>query len=653
MIALMTDLEPQHALTKRSRGAVCRLQDMPETEVSKRKKPPACDYCKARRVLCHPQPDGPCPRCVEKGVNCTTTPVVRRKRRTKAELLASASQPAEERYETSSPSGSSEQAASSASLVPLSILKEDSAAVILRSWNTLSGDPLPVPPCCELPAAVVEDLFETFRNSPNDSHPLINLSKLEESLRLSSWDLTCLQSQDRVLAYSIITVASVFSKNPFILGQAELNAEHSDFFTSPAPLKLPIVPDLRPYGQLREPLVRQLWAETIWLANHEGITTNPSKENAASCWLLGHLSHMFSGNRASAYTSAYIHHIRFLAEDGSLSITDEAEMLRFCGYMIGDAFGALFSGKSIPFTRNDERLIVPIQFEPLEQLIRSVHAKTWSVSDVFLSLPAFAHHYIRLARETSENLTGVVARRQPLDECFLITHFASLDLFHSLLTAELDQISRLLQQLPSHEAQWRLFYLRVISTGFVLSWGSLVFAVYELLQDRISECQVFHPSSDGSSSSSHGPSSLGSASSKATVEWNHERIQMHLRRARTLTAKAAVEICELLRDTPSAERLVAHPGDLSRWARFLMEEENVVGITRIQYSRTLECFRDAIQVLGFFCADRTDIVERINDRLALYFVDDMLLQIDQSMGYSMTAQDLVTGVGREVERILM
>jgi hypothetical protein len=62
-----------------------------------KKKLPACDYCKARRVLCHPQPDGrSCPRCLEKGVKsvffsknlpdseicrCTTTPVVRRKRK--------------------------------------------------------------------------------------------------------------------------------------------------------------------------------------------------------------------------------------------------------------------------------------------------------------------------------------------------------------------------------------------------------------------------------------------------------------------------------------------------------------------------------------------------------------------------------------------
>ncbi|GAA5916018.1 hypothetical protein JCM6882_003498 [Rhodosporidiobolus microsporus] len=37
-------------------------------ETQKKKKPPACDRCKAKRVLCHPDPRG-CPRCVEKGVD--------------------------------------------------------------------------------------------------------------------------------------------------------------------------------------------------------------------------------------------------------------------------------------------------------------------------------------------------------------------------------------------------------------------------------------------------------------------------------------------------------------------------------------------------------------------------------------------------------
>ncbi|GAA5984885.1 hypothetical protein JCM10908_002436 [Rhodotorula pacifica] len=62
--------------------------------LQKRKKPPACDRCKAKRVLCHPDPQG-CPRCREKGFlydSCTTTPPARRGR-PKRDAAAAAAAP--------------------------------------------------------------------------------------------------------------------------------------------------------------------------------------------------------------------------------------------------------------------------------------------------------------------------------------------------------------------------------------------------------------------------------------------------------------------------------------------------------------------------------------------------------------------------------
>lgn len=38
------------------------------------KKKRACDYCRLKRVICHPQSNGePCPRCLEKGVEYAPT----------------------------------------------------------------------------------------------------------------------------------------------------------------------------------------------------------------------------------------------------------------------------------------------------------------------------------------------------------------------------------------------------------------------------------------------------------------------------------------------------------------------------------------------------------------------------------------------------
>lgn len=59
--------------------------DSPEASTSratlgKRKRLPACDCCKMRRLKCEPvPPPGSCPRCKATGVVCTTTPTVRKK----------------------------------------------------------------------------------------------------------------------------------------------------------------------------------------------------------------------------------------------------------------------------------------------------------------------------------------------------------------------------------------------------------------------------------------------------------------------------------------------------------------------------------------------------------------------------------------------
>lgn len=132
------------------------------TSALKRKKLPACDYCKARRVLCHPQPDGSCPRCLEKGVeyvsysknlgislkfvcSCTTTPVIRRKRRTKAELA-------------STETGSSLSISVEIPLIPVG--HEMVAPTRSAPFIGTSSEPSPVPPSLKLPPAVVEELIE-------------------------------------------------------------------------------------------------------------------------------------------------------------------------------------------------------------------------------------------------------------------------------------------------------------------------------------------------------------------------------------------------------------------------------------------------------------------------------------------------------------
>ena len=52
------------------------MSDATNIGQSSNKRKRACDYCKAKRVICHPHPDG-CPRCREKGVQCVSSCISR------------------------------------------------------------------------------------------------------------------------------------------------------------------------------------------------------------------------------------------------------------------------------------------------------------------------------------------------------------------------------------------------------------------------------------------------------------------------------------------------------------------------------------------------------------------------------------------------
>ncbi|KAE9411442.1 hypothetical protein BT96DRAFT_12515 [Gymnopus androsaceus JB14] len=456
---------------------------------------------------------------------------------------------------------------------------------------------------------MVEELIESFCISPSITHPLISSSKIEV-LRRSSNNLSSLQPQERVLLHCLMAYSSLLSMSPFIIGPGEVSTEQSSIFSASSPLKTSIIPDLRQIGFRREPVFLQLWAEALWLANQEGIATNPTDMNAVSCWVLGHIAQVVLGRGASPFTSAFVSHLRCLAEEGKL--LGNVHPLKYHGYMIGDVLGALKTGKSIQYTPGDELLIVGYTPEPLEKLMRDAATKSYTEHEVYLSIHAFAHHFIRLARETSENLTGVFARSQPLDECFLIKHFASLDIFHSFLFAQLDQIAQVIQKSSQP------YYLRTCSYGFVGSWGSLVLPIFEALRDRSLQF-AFNATIGGSSN--------GFVTSLAD-DRNYERLQMHLRHARRLASTAAMEMCNALREVPSVKTLMQHC-ELVKWARFLMDEDNVMDITHEQCLQALECFRDAIQVAGVYCADRTGIVESVNE----YLMTQVSTRNDYSIGF--------------------
>ncbi|KAF8214413.1 hypothetical protein K438DRAFT_879627 [Mycena galopus ATCC 62051] len=155
-------------------------------EIVKRKKPPACDSCKARRVLCHPTTDGtPCPRCLEKGNKCTTTPVARG-RPPKPDLGT----------------GPTVNAATPVSSTDSNSASEDSEAFPLCS--TLNSNSLPFRQHLNLPPELVHHLFECFTHLPQQTHPILRGDVIRDALCSVSWQIHLLPPQQKVLAHCIV-----------------------------------------------------------------------------------------------------------------------------------------------------------------------------------------------------------------------------------------------------------------------------------------------------------------------------------------------------------------------------------------------------------------------------------------------------------------
>jgi hypothetical protein len=138
---------------------------------------------------------------------------------------------------------------------------------------------------------------------------------------------------------------------------------------------------------------------------------------------------------------------------------------------------------------------------------------------------------------------------------------------------ELDRIAEVIESALKHEPEF-VIYLRGCAYGFVASWGSLVFPLFEVLRDRSTQ-------SFNSLSTIGSRSGLVDSDTDVAVEQNNERLQMHFRHVRSLTSRTVLELKDALRELPTFERMVHH-SELVKWALFLLDEFNVVDITREQ-----------------------------------------------------------------------
>ncbi|GAA5958413.1 hypothetical protein JCM8115_002458 [Rhodotorula mucilaginosa] len=438
------------------------------------KKPPACDFCKAKRVLCHPHPEG-CPRCREKGVQCTTTPVCRRKRRTKAEIAADAAAEAE----AASTTGSSRQTST-----PRSRSSTSSPEAYISSWQTLSrvsseashdarrpayespreqqqpvldGDSsisstdttLPIPPdpsldvalACSasvsmvptwsaMPAypftpALTEALCEAYLSSSIHGHPIVRASKWHESLRRNGWRVENLPRNLKVTALCGLGIGAAFSSDTAIL--------HS-FFASAAFDNAVFGTDLRVFGKQRQEAVRHLLRNAMDAANDAGVVFQPSIEHATSCYMLDVLMRLTEDNRARRanahrpFAKAYASHVRGLfAAGGEAQGTALADDRTWAIHLAVDVCTEVASDGDISMTREEQELLVNLGATLSARDLKERYRQQSSIQSRSLpDAPPFFVLFLQIANRLKQDFLKPRLWPAPVDENALTTAIRSV-----------------------------------------------------------------------------------------------------------------------------------------------------------------------------------------------------------------------------------
>ncbi|KAJ6489903.1 hypothetical protein C8R45DRAFT_992103 [Mycena sanguinolenta] len=405
----------------------------------KPKKPPACNQCKARRVLCHPQPGAaPCPRCVERKLPCTTTPVPRGRPR---------------KYP----------------LQPASLTR----------IHQFSGPILTSGPefgifidCPDLSPEFVAHCFEELRVDPRFTHPLISKTSIRSDIRAVSFQLHLLPPQSRVLALCIVAYGSLWSFHTSVLGNGphpESSLDH-DFFLSRK--------ELLNCGVRRAPAYRALRAQAQKAAWEIGAILVPSNENAASCYLLDLLNQNdLCSPDTRPWATAYLAHVRVLAPSwwtSSQAAFGFSGFPRWTGFLMLECLVSARTRTQLMVTQQDQLLLCGPEPPSLEIILDSLERSTKhsTVSFCWSSLRPFLLHITSLSRQLYDNITGDFARTRSLSEVDVLAFLDSLSKMHSILSLLLSHIDRT-TPVPGSAAY-----------TITLAFGGLVLPFYRELQHR-------------------------------------------------------------------------------------------------------------------------------------------------------------------------
>ncbi|BGP02517.1 Zn(2)-C6 fungal-type domain-containing protein [Rhodotorula toruloides] len=547
----------------------------PDHQAKKPKKPPACDRCKAKRVLCHPNPAG-CPRCVEKGVECTTTPVVRRKPQRKPKnSLASA-----ESNEETSPTATSSAPAPDAVLpVPaattttsdLQLNGDVSFAPVastsqvpytrpplaITSEETLSFQPSALAEQLSLylqglvdrtawvdqtlEPALVEHLCDCFRQGGHYDHPLLRGSSLDLNLPRVGWQLWLLSPEQRILAYAVLAIGATLSFSPAIIGTSA-KADPTSFEAVDE-----LGEDLREFGKRRKAACEALTKLALEKAKEGEVMLHPSLDNAATCYVLDSLVNIDDGEKWTSrpWLSAYMTHLRAIIDKGEIESPSLTSPHLWALHLSADLFTEVHSGQ-LTSTLQDQLLLTgpsPVSDKEVADLYKKAMAETGQ----WPNITPFAMYYINSARKIVDSLLGPYARRQPLDNAAIssvlsaLSRLRSLTLLHFQACEPLINYSSKTSLFPHAKNRKNRWTPELAARGLrnwaAFTWTGLVPPIYRELGRRMQEMQE---------NLQRGEASLTDIETRQA----YERLEMSFRQVRDLVPDAVEIVLDAVERAP-------------------------------------------------------------------------------------------------------
>ncbi|KAI4519067.1 hypothetical protein K525DRAFT_206990 [Schizophyllum commune Loenen D] len=559
-----------------------------DNAATKRKR--ACDYCKLKRVICHPQPDGrSCPRCQEKGINCTTTILPRKPRGSVKKSAQSEAQSSRTPTDEKDP-------------------KASTSAVTLRNL-TASVPPVLSSTISSIPCHLIKDALEVCTSMMPAAGPgLVPLRQHRALMESCGWDIQLLAPQARVLTFCLLAIASLVSVNPSYIGYdsngQRYSAAHLDWDSIPTAVMG--TPDMRELGMRRQSICAQLYGEAVRQAHLDGITSMASRENAASCLLLNILDLAHTPNTTLPWATAFVWQLRSLSDmdaiDAAFDIWDSSSR-DLAGFqwrvaLVFIAISAIKTGKTLPFSAEDEDLICgskPVSVEDAFEQASSLSRR----DAVVLLMQSVYTRSIHIMRDALAKIVGVRAHRKPPDDFTILQQVTAAERHY-------EHLIRLRRFLRAYAAGPSLM-LCLHSTS--VAHCVLAVALYRALASHLDVARGYE-----------------------------SELAKNLRkRARALAQRAVVDAVEDVRNVVASHWLRFNQvGGFDAWAEVLLDEHEDDGqdeITVYERHQALTKLRDLLAFSQFIGVEGLDMLPAID--AALQVLSAHLAQdiVDHGEGY--------------------